>query len=503
MRDQETGPEGLADYKHWKPEFQARALAMLQQAENAAWKPFFCQDPTCNGHPHCTPVESRDCPSINGHIWIQVPDGWACAVCEVGGTSVDDWLWEHARADQRPPRWSDPWQTWVLSGGRGSGKTRTGSETTHKATKVTPRIALIAATGPDFREIMVEGRSGLLATAKPGERPTWEPSRKRLVWPNGCVGQGFSAEEPDRLRGPEHGYVWSDEPAHYPLIDEVWSNMEFGLRVGKNPKVIVTSTPKPTKWMKTLIAHPTSVVHRVSTYLNAHNLADAYRRNVMEKYEGTRLGRQELHGEVIEDVEGALWNYGIIDWVDDAPHLDRIVVAVDPAGSTDVRADETGIVVIGRKGKDQYVLADYTGRYTPDRWGNKAYDAYEEFAADCIVAEKNYGGLMVESVLKQAAKDRARIKLVNSRRGKALRAEPVVARYEQGRVHHVGKRGDLSLLEEEMTSWVPGTGPSPNRVDALVHGSTELGGGGGQASIASPSSLPNPSNGLPFPRRTA
>lgn len=477
---------------------------MLQQAENAAWKPFFCPTGDCNGHAHCVPVEDRDCPGINGHIWAVASDGWACRMCQVGGTPVDDWLWEHARADQRPPKWSDPWQNWVLSGGRGSGKTRTGSETTHKATKVTPRIGLIAPTGPDFRETMVEGRSGLLATARPGERPTWEPSRKRLVWPNGCVGQGFSAEEPDRLRGPEHGYIWADEPAHYPLVEEVWSNMEFGLRVGSNPKVVITSTPKPTKWMKAIAASPVSVVHRVSTYLNAHNLAEAFKRNVMEKHEGTRLGRQELYGEIIDDVEGALWSYGIIDWVETAPHLDRIVVSVDPAGSTDVRADETGIVVVGRKGSDQYVLADYTGKFTPEQWGRKTWDAYEEFSADLIVAEKNYGGLMVESVLKQVVRDRARVKLVNSRRGKKLRAEPVVARYEQGRVHHVGKRGDLGPLEEEMTSWVPDSGmPSPNRVDALVHASTELGGGSGQAAIASPTSLPRPGGDLPFPRRTA
>jgi len=488
---------GLDEYRHWKPEFQAQALEALRQAENNAWRPFFCPIQTCNGHPHCTPTEERECAAPNGHIWVETVVGWLCDVCKVGGNPFDEWLWEHARVDQRPPNWNDPtWQNLFLSGGRGSGKTRDGSEITQKATKITPRITLIAATGPDLRETMVEGRSGLLATAQPGQRPIWEPSRKRLTWPNGCVGQGFSAEEPDRLRGPESGFVWADEPAHYALIEEVWSNMEFGLRIkdhkGRSPKVVATSTPKSTPWMKKVAKEEITILRRVSTFMNAHNLAESFKRNVIGKHEGTRLGRQELHGEILEDVEGALWAYGMIQYIKEAPHLDRIGIGVDPAGSANVRSDETGIIVEGVRGDEEFVLADLTGRYSPDGWGKKVWQAVVDFSADVIVAEKNYGGNMVKHVLettKPASVD-ARIVLVDSRRGKALRAEPVVARYEQKRVFHVGERGDLTDLEEEQTSWVPGDGPSPNRVDALVHVSTHLAKGHGQAQVANPALLP-------------
>lgn len=498
------GSDRLGTYKHWKPEYQAKALEQLQQSTNNAWKPFFCPIPACSGHAHVTPDEERECPLPNGHVWVIAKTGQGtCVECRVTGHPFDEWIWEHCRKDQRPPRWRLNWQNTLYSSGRGSGKTRTGSEVTHQAAKVAPRLTFIAATGPDFRETMVEGRSGILATAKPGERPTWEPSRKRLVWPNGAIGQGFSAEEPDRLRGPEHGYVWADEPSHYLLIEDVWTQMSYGLRVadknGRDPKVILTTTPKANKWTKERDKEDITVVRRVSSYLNAQNLAESYKRNVIRPNEGTRMGRQEIHGEILEDVEGALWTYGIIHYVDEPPHLERIVVSVDPAGSTDKRADETGIIVIGKAGKYEYVLADYTGKYTPDQWGRKVWQAVDEFAADAIVAEDNYGKQMVIFVLEQTkhyAKSDARVSGVSSRRGKKLRAEPVVAKYEQSRVLHVGNRGSdqvtawhLKDLEEEMTTWVEGEGPSPNRVDALVHGSTALGKGRGVASMANPARL--------------
>lgn len=484
----------LDEYRHWKPEYQTQALEALRQSENHAWRPFFCSNSSCNGHPHVLERKQMECPAPNGHIWEHGAE-WRCDACGVIGDPVDEWLWEHARADQWPPKWSDDWQNLFFSGGRGSGKTRAGSEITQQATRITPRITLIAATGPDLRETMVEGRSGLLATAKPGQRPTWEPSRKRLTWPNGCVAQGFSAEEPDRLRGPESGFVWADEPAHYPLIEAVWSMMEFGLRIKDNnnrsPKVIATSTPKPTPWMKKTAKEEITILRRVSTYMNAHNLAESFKRNIIGKHEGTRMGRQELHGEILEDVEGALWTYGMIHNVKEAPHLDRIGIGVDPAGSANARSDETGIIVEGVRDNEEFVLADFTGRYSPDGWGRKVWQAVVDFSADVIVAEKNYGGAMVKHVLETTKPDNvdARIVLVDSRRGKALRAEPVVARYEQSRVFHVGERGDLSDLEDEQTSWVPGEGPSPNRVDALVHVSTHLSKGHGKAQISSPAKL--------------
>jgi phage terminase large subunit-like protein len=435
-------PDLIALFRQWKPESQQKAMTMLRQFEVRDWHPFFCTVKGCDGLPHA-----------NG-----------------------SWGWNHARADQQPPSMSSPdWLTLCFSGGRGAGKSRTGSEITHRMTSYVGRLFLVAATGPDLRETMVEGVSGVLATAAPGKRPLWEPSKKRLTWPNGAIAQGFSAEEPDRLRGPESGFVWADEPAHYPLIEDVWRNMLLGLRLGKNPKVVATTTPKPTKWMKELIKDPLTITRRVSTYANLGNLADAFKRTVLDRFEGTRLGRQELHGEILEDVEGALWTWDMITTVDTAPPLLRVVIGVDPAGSIRVGSDETGIIVLGvGYDKHLYALADRTGRYSPRGWAERANSAYEEFGADAIVAEKNYGGDMVKHTLQTSGYGGARIILVNSRRGKAIRAEPIVARYEQHLVSHVGGPGVLTEMEDEMTSWVPGQGPSPNRVDALVHGATEL-----------------------------
>lgn len=445
---------GIEAFKKWKPDAQQRALELLRERERSTWRPFYCPDLTCDGNPH------------------------------------GEWDFQHARVDQRPPRWSDDWLTWALSGGRGSGKTRTGGEVTHRVTKIVPRIILIAPTGPDFRETMVEGESGLLATAPPDNRPLWEPSKKKLTYPNGCIAQGFSAEEPDRLRGPQSGFVWADEPAHYPDTEAVWDNMLFGLRLGKHPKVVMTTTPKPTKWMKKTLADKMTVVTRVSTYANLQNLAETFKRTVLDRYEGTRLGRQELHGEVLEDVEGALWNWDMFQWVDEAPPLQRIVVAVDPAGTANKHSDETGIIIVGIGfDKNLYVLHDSTDKYSPERWGSMANAQYEEFSADAIVPEKNYGADMVRFVLENSGHKGARIIPVESRRGKAIRAEPVVALYEKKRVFHVGKQGDLSDLEDELTTWVPGEGASPNRLDALVHGITELAKHVMPATISDPNKL--------------
>lgn len=455
MRDETSGDlPDLGAFKNWKPEAQQRALELLKERERSTWRPFYCPNHACDGKPH------------------------------------DDWDFPHARADQRPPKWNADWLVWLLSGGRGSGKTRTGGEVTHRVTNFTGRIILIAPTGPDLRETMVEGESGLLATAPPNNRPLWEPSKKKLTWPNGAVAQGFSAEEPDRLRGPQSGFVWADEPGHWPLVEEVWDNMLFGLRLGKNPKVVATTTPKPTKWMKKLLTDPMTVTHRVSTYANLENLADTYKRTVLDRYEGTRLGQQELHGELLEDVEGALWTWDMFQWIEEAPELQRIVVAVDPAGTANKKSDETGIIVIGIGfDKNLYVLHDATSRYSPEKWGSTSNGLYVEFSADAIVPEKNYGADMVKFVLENAGYSGARIIPVQSRRGKAIRAEPIVALYEKKRVFHVGQRGDLAALEDELTTWVPGEGDSPNRLDALVHGATELAKHVMPASISDPMKL--------------
>lgn len=455
---------GLAEYQHWKPEVQQRALALLEEYEARDWKPFYCPDSRCDGSPH-----------------------------------GDTWDFHHARQDQRPPKWNGDWLTWLISSGRGAGKTYTGSNVINRASQRVGEIGLMGATGPDFRETMVEGPSGILATAKPGEVPEWNPSRKRLVWPNGCVAQGYSGEEPDRVRGGNKGLWWVDEPAHITLIDECWKQIKLTLRnPGDKPHIIATTTPRPTKWMKKLIADPKTITVRVSTYVNLVNLNPVFRQTILEDFEGTRFGRQELHGEVLEDVEGSLWKAEMLVQIDESrvPVLEKVVVAVDPAGSANPKSDETGIIVMGIADRRVYVLADRTGKYSPSGWARATLAAAAEFHAEMIVAEKNYGGDMVRNTIEKEMYDYEgdlppRVELVESRRGKQLRAEPVVAMYEKQRVLHVsGKdRNDLLELEEEQTSWVPGQGASPNRIDALVHGVTKIAKAAMPAAISSPNEM--------------
>jgi phage terminase large subunit-like protein len=441
-------------YKRWTPAAQEKALELLRQRQTDTWRPFYCPKAGCNGKPH------------------------------------DDWLWNHARADQHPPP-DDDWVTWLLLSGRGSGKTRTGAEYTHRMTEVTNRLALVAATGPDARDIMIEGESGLMTIAPPGMRPNYEPSKRRLTWPNGAQAHVFSAEEPDRLRGPEHGYAWVDEPAHFALIQDVWDNLMFGLRIGRRPRVVATSTPKPRPWLKELIKEPDTRLARASTYDNIENLAPSFAERILRRYQGTRLGRQELYGEILEDVEGALWNWELIE-----PHrlaeapltLTRVLVGVDPAGTANKKSDETGIIVGGIDAviDHGYVLADRSGKMSPLAWARAVDAACDEFDADAIVVETNYGGDMVKQTLRSAGITK-RVIEVRSRRGKALRAEPIVGLYEQSKMHHIGKLPDL---EEQMTEWQPYEDrDSPDRVDALVHCFTALFGRNAAADVAVPRSL--------------
>lgn len=335
-----------------------------------------------------------------------------------------------------------------------------------------PRIALVGRTSADFRDTMIEGVSGILSVCPPKMQPHWEPSKRRLTFPNGCVVTAYSAEEPDRLRGPQFGAAWLDEAAHFAQIEEVWDNLTLGLRLGSRPRACVTTTPRPIKWMRNIIAEPTTVDVRVSTYANLDNLAPSYRATVLDRFEGTRTGKQELYGELLEDVVGALWNIEMIEEnrVESAPDMDRIVVAIDPAGSSNKNSDETGIIVVGKSGQHAYVLADYTGRYSPHGWARRADIAYSECAADAIVYETNYGGEMVTATLRGTG-TKARLKPVHSRRGKSIRAEPIVSKYEQGAVHHIGS---LDQLETEQVTWIPGEGDSPNRVDACLVAGTRV-----------------------------
>jgi len=484
-------------WKNWTPEAQRKAMDFLRANQDRPWRPFYCDNPKCDGRPHVVTVGNRPCEADKyGHWWNLIAGQWVCTSkireddpefgCGRTGMPVDGWLHPHARADQRPPPWSQRWRTWLIGSGRGGGKTETGSRLIHRVANKVPRMILVGATTPDLRETIVEGVSGILATAPPGKKPQWEPSKKKLTWPNGAVATGFSAEEPDRLRGPQSGFIWMDEAAHFADPQAVWDNALFGMRLGKPSHVLVTTTPKPTPWLKEIINDPLTRFARVATYANLYNLDPAYRQLVINKYEGTRIGRQELHGELLEDVEGALWSADMLQRGEEPPELDKVVVAVDPAGSANVRSDATGIIVLGMTNGIAYVLADHTGKYSPAGWGKKVWDLHEHWRADCIVAEKNYGNEMVRHVLDGATKGNAKIHLVDSRRGKKLRAEPMVTHYERKRVVHCG---DLASLEDEMLTWVPGEGASPNRVDALVHGLTELFRGSGPASVASPTDL--------------
>ncbi|UOK18333.1 terminase large subunit [Arthrobacter phage BruhMoment] len=378
------------------------------------------------------------------------------------------------------------------------------------------RVSIIGPSWSHVRDTMVEGDSGLLAVfALAKQQATWEPSKRKLTVPCRCkltkygraphrkghFIQAFTGEEPERLRGPQHAAVWLDEPAHFSLIEQTWDNMMFGLRLGKRPVVLCSTTPLPTKWMKGLINEPDTVSVTVSTYKNMDNLAPTFKKVMLAKYEGTRLGRQELHGEVLEDIVGALWSYKLIEPFrvprimegegenavgrPSLTHedMDRIVIGVDPAGSSDRKRDQTGIVVVGKKGEHFYVLDDLSGHYTPNGWAKAVWDAYDKYQADMVVAEKNYGGEMVLSTLHNLRAD-GRVELVTSRRGKVLRAEPIVSLYEQERVHHFNQ---FEELETQMTEWVPANDNSPDRVDALVHGMTNLAGIAAPASIAVPS----------------
>lgn len=420
------------------------------------------------------------------------PEIWYCKrgrICD--GMPHQGVPYNHARGDQWPP--SDripfvPWRYWVLLSGRGSGKTRSGAEWIRKMSDKAPRLAMIAPTTSDIRDTLVEGLSGLLFVCRrAGIAVDWEPSKRRITFPNGAVLLGYSAEEPDRLRGANTSVAWLDEPAFYPNIDYVWKMLQFGLRVKSDSptRVALTTTPTPHPWVKAMVVDPKARVTTVSTYANAANLDEDFLQEMRDKYEGTRIGRQELHAEILGDVEGALWHHDMIeghripeklddgtpiDPVEFAKTLERVIVAVDPAGTSLKRSDETGIVVMGVLANQIYILRDVSGQYTPNAWANRVLDVYEMFGADAVVAENNYGGEMVKATLHHADLNLP-VKEVNSRRGKFIRAEPVNALYEQGRAHHFGV---LTKLEDQLCSWIPGQGTSPDRLDAMVHGAHEL-----------------------------
>lgn len=411
------------------------------------------------------------------------------AVDTVGPAAVMAAIPEHARAQLRYEwrAWARPeqlapiarWLVWLILAGRGFGKTRTGAEWCREEVESgrRSRLALIAPTAADARDVMVEGESGILAISPPWFRPIYEPSKRRVTWPNGALATVYTADEPERLRGPQHDGAWCDEPASWRYPD-AWDMLQFGLRLGNDPRTVVTGTPKPVKLIRDLIKASTTIVTHGSTYDNAANLAQPFLDAIKAKYEGTRLGRQELYAEVLDDVPGALWTRKLLDdtRVDRHPDLRRVVVAVDPSGGHTEDNDEQGIVVAG-VGVDGhgYTLADLSCRLTPDGWGKRAVQAFIDHKADRIVFESNYGGEMCEHVIQTAAKSmgvRVPVKMLHASRGKVVRAEPVAALFEQKRAHHVGA---LDRLEDEQCAFTPlGFDGSPNRVDAEVWAYTEL-----------------------------
>jgi phage terminase large subunit-like protein len=382
------------------------------------------------------------------------------------------WHWPLlARPSQLPP--PGPWQVWLILAGRGFGKTRTGAEWVRRQVRDYPLVNLIGATTDDARDIMVEGESGILAVCPEWERPEYVSQRRLLRWPNGARSLIFTADEPERLRGKQHMKLWGDELAAWRYSD-AYDQAMLGLRLGDNPQAVFTTTPKPTPLIKELMAAPTTVVTRGVTYDNEENLAPSFLQQIIRKYEGTRVGRQELLAEILDDNPGALWTRAIIEEnrVVRGPDPVRTVVAIDPAVTNEEGSAETGIVIAGLGPDDHYyVLDDRSLRASPRGWASHAVTAYWQFSADRILAEVNNGGDMVLDTIRNVDEN-VSCKKVTATRGKQLRAEPIAALYEQGRVHHVGM---FSQLEDQMVEWEPGM-DSPDRLDALVWALTELSG---------------------------
>ncbi len=421
-----------------------------------------------------------------------------------------------------PEHFSD-WSTWVMLGGRGSGKTCGGSETVIGWAKRGPQppIALVGATAADVRDVMVcanpqSGQSGIIARSEPGFVPRWEPSKRKLSWPNGVVALGFSAEEPERLRGPQFGKAWADDVAAWSSTtrDGAWDMLQFGLRLGDRPQCVVTTTPKPVPWLigsrtgsnRGILNDPTTAITRARTADNRVNLAASFLTRVVAKYEGTRLGRQELEAELLTDIEGALWSLAMFDAtafrIAGRAHEDvksaleavgvesyrRVVTAIDPQASDGTgdtespEGPETGIITAAVaecrcKGDDKpedhgFVIEDNSGNFSPNDWATEAINAHERHHADRIIGEKNNGGAMVENTIRTVSRN-VSYSSVWASRGKRTRAEPVSSLYEQGKVHHVGAPEKFALLEDQLTTW-NGAGNSPNRLDAAVWALSEL-----------------------------
>jgi phage terminase large subunit-like protein len=437
-------PAELAGLSPAELEEFAEGLERLVLDREAGKVPWLCDRPDCDGLPH---------PGRNGR---------------------------HARAAQRAPDDQDV-DVILWLAGRGWGKTRTGAEYSINKARTQERGALIGPTAADTRDILVEGESGILACAPATFRPEYQPSKRRLVYPNGAIQVCYSADEPDRLRGPQHHYGWFDELAAWRYLQYAWDMAQMGMRLGDHPQIAITTTPRPLPLIKQLLKEERTYAVRGSTYDNLHNLAATFQRAVIAKYEGTTLGRQELEAEVLEDLPGALVARALIDRCrvtpDQVPELISIVVGMDPAGTG--TGDETGLVVTGW-GVDQhhYVMSDASSKRTPDQAARAAFALREQYGAAHVIVEDNNGKDWIGEVLKRVWRDMQPagdttpppVRTVWASQGKKLRAQPVAMLYEQGRVHHVGS---LPELEDQLTTWIPEEDPkSPDRLDALVHAIT-------------------------------
>jgi len=380
-----------------------------------------------------------------------------------------DWeFW--ARPNQLPPL--GDWLVWLFMAGRGTGKTRAAAEFVLKEIRENRarRVALVAKTPADARDVMIEGDSGLLSISPPWNKPLYEPSKRRLTWQNGVTALVFSSKEPDQLRGPQYDLAWGDEIRTWYYPQETWDNLMFGLRLGEHPRCVVTTTPLPLSVIKSIMKAPDTVITTGTTYENRANLAPSFFKQVISKYEETRLGRQEINAELLEDVPGALWHRANILYKP-VPDLVRVVVAIDPATTSGEGADETGIIAAG-KGIDGlgYVLADRSARVSPDSWARRVVQAFDDFKADRIIGEVNNGGEMVGLTIGTVRKNLP-YTAVHASRGKQVRAEPVAALYEQHRIFHIQP---FDELEDQLVTWTPESGESPDRLDALVWAFTEL-----------------------------
>ena len=413
---------------------------------------------------------------------------------ELGPAKVDELQhdWSFWGRDAQFPPINNDWNTWLINAGRGFGKTRCGAEWVREQVKLGhKRIACVASTNSDIERVMVKGESGFLSVCWKNDKdnkgkhmgfPEWSPTKRSLTWANGAKVEFYSAEEPERLRGPQFSAAWCDELAAWNKDMDTWQMLQFCLRLGKHPRVCVTTTPKPTKLMRELLKNPKTVVTSGSTFDNSANLADTYLVAVRDQYEGTRIGRHELYAEVLEEAEGALWTTETLDAAsikhEDVPDLARIVVALDPAVTANAESDMTGIVVAGVDINGiAYVLGDYTAKLSPQGWAEKAIGLYHQYEADRIVAEVNQGGDMVKLTIHNID-DNVAYKAVRASRGKYARAEPVSALYERNLVKHVSNPPDganLNELETQLRTWEPlGRIGSPDRLDAMVWAITDL-----------------------------